>query len=190
MRIEPFSCVHPAPEHIGAYLGQGFGGDEGIRAGIKDKTLALDISRAFYLCAYCDGEHTWKMLVACMESEGDEACGAGVPSAAASRAGASPAQGSYQTEPQCVVYPSNIAIDIILGAATAAVPLYNVQNGAQQLVVWRISRAEALEALQAAFEGIQLSELTLPHKITMVGLVSEQGASMPALPAGLFAHKF
>lgn len=179
MRIEPFSCLRPEPEHIGTYLGQGFGSNEAIRAGLKDKTLTLDISRALYLCAYSDGTQTRKMLVACAEGE---------PSEAAS--GVTVGTNSYQTEPLRVVYPSNIAIDIILSAATGAVPLYNVQNGAQQLVVWRISRKEALEALQAAFEGIELPELELPYAITMVGLVAEQEASIPALPAGLFAHKF
>lgn len=168
MKIQAFSCLRPVPEHIGKVLGQEL---DSAQAGelLKNKVLTLDISRALYLCAYSDGAHTWQALYACLETEPN-----------------GEAKGAYQFEPQRLVYASNIAIDIILNAAAGAVPLYNVNNGAQQLVVWRISRAEAVEALQAAFESIPAPELSVPYGTTMVELVLD--ATMPALPAGLFAH--
>lgn len=168
MKIQAFSCLRPVPEHIGEVLGQKL---DSAQAGklLKNKVLTLDISRALYLCAYSDGAHTWQALYACLETEPN-----------------GEAKGAYQFEPQRLIYASNIAIDIILNAAAAAVPLYNVHNGAQQLVVWRISRPEAVEALQAAFSSVAIPALDTPYSTTMVELVAD--ATMPTLPTGLFTH--
>lgn len=176
MEILSFSCLRPDPEHIGDVLGTGFSSADAIRGYLKDKTLTLDISRALYLCAYSDEGTTWKSLVACTNTEAqqDPASTLGAP------------LGAYQTEPVRVSYATNIAIEMILSAATAAVPLYNVYNGKQQLVVWRISRQEAVDALQAAFASVAVEVPATPYKTTMVELV--ESADMPALPAGLFAH--
>lgn len=177
MELLSFSCLRPDPEHIGEVLGVSLNSPEVISEYLKSKVLTLDISRALYLCAYSDEKTTWKSLIACLNTEAiqNEAttdCGHKV--------------GSYQTEPVRICYTTNMAIDVILGAATAAVPLYNVSNGNQHLVVWRISRAEAVEALQAAFASVDADIPATPYKVTMVELVDS--ADMPALPAGLFAH--
>lgn len=173
MIIKPFSCIRPAPEHIGEILSLGDISDKSIAQAHKEQLLTLDISRALYLYAYSDGQRTWKSLIACMEAENE----------------ASPAHQHYQSTPVRVSFPSNIALDIILSAATGAVPLYNIQNGTQQIVVWRISRAEALGALEATFETLSpIGELALPYKRTVVALCDENNADMPAIPAGLFSH--
>lgn len=179
MQINPFSCVRPDPERVGEALSQGIFSDDAVRRALKAKILTLDISRAFYLVAYSDGTRTFKSLIACIETE---------PTASAATADAQEQPRAYQTEPTRVVYATNAAIEIILSAATAAVPLYNMSNGARQIVVWRISRAEAVEALQAAFESVELIAPETPYARTMVELLDTQSVLMPALPTGLFAH--
>lgn len=169
MNILSFSCLRPTPDHIGEVLGQDLAKEGLISEYLTKKLVTLDISRALYLCAYSDGMQTWTSLIACVETEPNGGT-----------------KGAYQTEPIRVSYVSNIAIDTILRAATAAVPLYNVHNGAQQLVVWRISRPEAVEALQAAFSSVAIPALDTPYSTTMVELVAD--ATMPTLPTGLFTH--
>lgn len=175
MEILSFSCLRPEPEHIGDVLGHTFTSNADISNYLKQKLVTLDISRALYLCAYSADSQTYTSLIACTKTEPNSAH-------AGSELG-------YQTAPVRVTYQSNMAIDIILSAATGAVPLYNVSNGSQQIVVWRISRTEAVEALQAAFASIEpLGLPATPYANTMVELVSSQNIAMPALPAGLFAH--
>lgn len=173
MNIHAFSCIRPNPDQIGEALSLGIACDSDVSSALVSKVLTLDISQALYLYAYSDGTHTWHALIACMEPDQAPA----------------PSTKRYQIEPVQVSYPSNLALDIILNAATGAVPLYNVQNGSQQIVVWRISRKEALEALEATFATLTATTTPeLPYARTLVALCSEDNLNMPAIPTGLFAH--
>lgn len=189
MQVKGFSCIRPVPDHIGEVLGRAstapFDGAV-ISLFLKEQLLVLDISRALYLVAYSTGEHTYQALMGCIEnscahSDSNTSKTTSTPAAASTS--------DYQSEPVRVVYPSSMALSIILGAATGAVPLYNIHNDASQLVVWRISRAEALEAIEAAFSTIETTLPELLYQHTMVELVDSTNACMPKLPKGLFSHK-
>ena len=54
-------------------------------------------------------------------------------------------------EPIVVEHSPSFALDVIVGAAQTATPLYNLSNGTEtQVVVWRVSRQDAVDAICAA----------------------------------------
>ncbi len=66
-------------------------------------------------------------------------------------------------EPVVVEYDPNYALDVIVSAAQSATPLYNLSNGSDlQVVVWRVSRADAVEAI-CAMLGSMEGKLTGGH---------------------------
>lgn len=113
-----------------------------------------------------------------------------------------------QDKPVVIAYPGNVAIDIILGAAKAATPLYALEGDAVRLVVWRVSRPEAVEALEAALSGTsgciaagqelastlsaRLGAVAGNAPLPLASLVSEAqlaGGTPLELPSGLFIRR-
>lgn len=59
-------------------------------------------------------------------------------------------------EPVVVEYEPSYALDVIVSAAQSATPLYNLSNGADlQVVVWRVSRTDAVEAICAMLGSME-----------------------------------
>ncbi len=59
-------------------------------------------------------------------------------------------------EPVVVEYEPNYALDVIVSAAQSATPLYNLSNGSDlQVVVWRVSRTDAVEAICAMLGSME-----------------------------------
>lgn len=113
-----------------------------------------------------------------------------------------------QDKPVVIAYPGNVAIDIILGAAKAATPLYALEGDAVRLVVWRVSRPEAVEALEAALAGTRgciaagqelasslsarLGAVAGNAPLPLASLVAEAqlaGGTPLELPSGLFIRR-
>lgn len=69
-----------------------------------------------------------------------------------------------QTSPALIAYPDNYAVDVIVGAAKAAEPLYDFtfEDGIRHRV-WRIAREAAHEALTATFATIPAGYIADGH---------------------------
>ena len=150
MQIQGFSCTRPQPEHIdqmrvcttAAEL------DGLVAAG----AYTSDVSRALYLVARRhDGVVTTGVACCCSAAELDAA--AIDADEAGARADEIEALGAH-TRPITIAYEGNRALDLILGAARSATPLYNLSSGSEQVVVWRMSRPEAIEAVTTTFAQI------------------------------------
>lgn len=68
-----------------------------------------------------------------------------------------------QTGPIFLAYRDDYALNVILGAASAAQPLYDFADDDVHETVWRISRAEAVEAIEAAFSTIDCAYIADGH---------------------------
>lgn len=69
-----------------------------------------------------------------------------------------------QTGPIFLTYRDNYAIDVLVGAASSATPLYDFTDaeGVRQ-TVWRVSRPAAVEALRATFSTIPCAYIADGH---------------------------
>lgn len=202
MRIAPISCIRPRRDHAAEALGQLTATDGQLDALVKDGPFELDVSRSLYLCELAESERSQTMLVCgCKLTELGGA--AANPERVAARAERLSVLGA-QDEPVVVSYAGNIALDIILGAAKSATPLYALKNGSRRLVVWRVSRPEAVEALIATFAtmdgiivaGQDLAEALVVHSgtdapLALAALVpaDQLAGTTLSLPRGLFIRK-
>lgn len=69
-----------------------------------------------------------------------------------------------QTGPIFLAYRDEMALDVIVGAASAATPLYDfTDDQGVRNTVWRIARPEAIEAIEATFEHIGCAYIADGH---------------------------
>lgn len=124
-----------------------------------------------------------------------------------------------QVHPVRLLHAGNFALDIILGAAKTATPLYALDGpSGQRLTVWRVSRPEAIDALKATYGTLGLSLATsadalvaeadialarehhaavktqgipAPSDIALAVLIpqNQAGADTFSIPAGLLMHR-
>lgn len=153
MQIQGFSCTRPQPERIAAMRPCSSAAELDTLVAAGDYTT--DVSRALYLVARRHaGVVTTGVACCCAASElAVPATGASDADVAA-RADEIEALGAH-ARPVTITYEGNMALDVILGAARAATPLYNLANGEECIAVWHMSRPEAIEAVTAAFAGIE-----------------------------------
>ncbi len=140
---------------------------------IGQELYTQDLGRSLYLVARRDGELVRRGIVCCGDVDelaalaedagvsGEAARADTEGEAVAEAAGISGeadavaverlrALGAH-AEPVVVEHSPNFALDVIVGAAQTATPLYNLSNGAEtQVVVWRVSRQDAVDAICAA----------------------------------------
>ena len=129
---------------------------------IGQELYTQDLGRSVYLVARRDGELVRRGIVCCGDvdelaalaeaagAEGEGVDDGGAEAAAVERLRALGAH----AEPIVVEHSPSFALDVIVGAAQTATPLYNLSNGAEtQVVVWRVSRQDAVDAICAALES-------------------------------------
>ena len=139
MQIQGFSCTRPQPEHMDQMRACATAAElDGL---VAAGAYTTDVSRALYLVAR---RHDDVVTTGAAAVDADEA---------AARADEIEALGAH-THPITIAYEGNRALDLILGAARSATPLYNLSNGSEQVVVWRMSRPEAIEAVTTMFAQI------------------------------------
>ena len=151
MQIQGFSCTRPQPEHMDAMRACATAAE--LDALVAADAYTTDVSRALYLVARRHSDAVTTGVVCCCsadELDGKIACEQVEEGAATARADELEALGAH-ARPITIAYEGNMALDLILGAARSATPLYNLSNGADQLVAWRMSRPEAIEAVTATF---------------------------------------
>lgn len=69
-----------------------------------------------------------------------------------------------QTGPIFLTYRDSIALDILVGAAKSATPLYDFADGeGVRNRMWRVARPDAVEALQAAFATVPCAYIADGH---------------------------
>lgn len=150
MQIQGFSCTRPQPEHMDQMRACATAAElDGL---VAAGAYTTDVSRALYLVARRhDGVVTTGVACCCSAVELDAT--AVDADEATARADEIEALGAH-TRPITIAYEGNRALDLILGAARSATPLYNLSNGSEQVVVWRMSRPEAIEAVTTTFAQI------------------------------------
>lgn len=135
---------------------------------VADGTFVTDASRAFYLYELAQGEHSQTGLVCCASV--DEYLDGTIkrhentrPEKERDRIAHIEALGA-QTGPIFLTYRDNLAADVIINAAKGATPLYDFTDdeGVRQRV-WRVSRPEAVEALEATFAAIPCAYIADGH---------------------------
>jgi hypothetical protein len=144
---------------------------------IGQELYTQDLGRSVYLVARRDGELVRRGIVCCGDVDElaalSEAAGAGdeADAAAAERLRALGAH----AEPIVVEHSPSFALDVIVSAAQTATPLYNLSNGTEtQVVVWRVSRQDAVDAICAALE---------PEPAKLAGVGEELAANTRAAAA-------
>lgn len=151
MQIQGFSCTRPQPEHISEMRACATAAE--LDALVASGAYTTDVSRALYLVARKHGGIVTTGVACCCSADelGEMIGDRDVDSAAVEeRARQIEALGAH-ARPVTIAYEGNMALDLILGAARSATPLYNLSNGSEQVVVWRMSRPEAIEAVTATF---------------------------------------
>ena len=69
-----------------------------------------------------------------------------------------------QTGPIFLAYRDSLALDVIVSAATSAQPLYDFEaDDGVRHTVWRVSRPDAVEAIEATFERIPCAYIADGH---------------------------
>lgn len=69
-----------------------------------------------------------------------------------------------QTGPIFLTYRDNVALDVVVGAAKTAAPIYDFTDGESVTNrVWRVGRPDAVEALQAAFATVPCAYIADGH---------------------------
>lgn len=236
MRVLPFPCTRPAPEHAAdvaalpydvfdraeaaAYV-QGrplsflnidrpetqFGPDEDMYAPevyekasellqgrIADHTFFQDASRSYYLYELSWQGRTQTGLVGVCSIDEYES---GVikrheltrEEKERDRIEHMRALG-YQTGPIFLTYRDQPVLDIIIGAAKSATPLYRFTDdeGVAQ-TVWEIKRPDAVEAIHAMFEQIPCAYIADGHHRTASAVKVGQAMREEAKAAGTFTGK-
>lgn len=230
MRVKPFSCVRPTPEHLDEALASAPETREDLDTAKAQGRYAIDAARALYLVELRDqAERSVTGVVCCCPVEalddGTLTCSSSLRPAdetlfraqvgvAATRMG----QLGAQDEPVTLVHPASFALDVIVCAAKTGTALCATERDGVRLTVWRVGRAEAVEALEATFEALpgaqvrdQASHLAAeaveecarrqratrpvstgrePYERFVAFLVPESQlwGPAPTLPRGLFMH--
>ena len=155
MHIQPFSCTRPQPDRLDAL--RPFASAAELDAAVAAGEYTCDVSRALYLVGHAVGGVATYGVVCCCSAD-ELGAGVALPEADADVVAAEAhhlgALGAHDA-PVTITYPGNIALNYILGAARTSTPLYNLQREGEQLVIWRVSRPEAVEAICATFEQIE-----------------------------------
>ncbi len=89
-------------------------------------------------------------------------------------------------EPIVCEYETSYALDVIVAAAQSATPLYNLSNGSEtQVVVWRVSREDAVDAIRATLATMACAptNLSAPVLKATKALADEARGSRPNLDA-------
>ncbi len=89
-------------------------------------------------------------------------------------------------EPIVCEYEASYALDVIVAAAQSATPLYNLSNGSEtQVVVWRVSREDAVDAIRATLAAVACAptNLSAPALKAAKALADEARESRPNLDA-------
>ena len=150
MQIQGFSCTRPQPEHMDQMRACATAAElDGL---VAAGAYTSDVSRALYLVARRHDDVVTTGVACCCSAAELDAAAVDADEAAA-RADEIEALGAH-TRPITIAYEGNRALDLILGAARSATPLYNLSNGSEQVVVWRMSRPEAIEAVTTTFAQI------------------------------------
>ena len=174
MQLKAFSCVRPQLNQAAEALGylscarQVAGTEAPLEGRLASELFMTDASRALYLCELRDlASRTVTGLVGCLGvsdiTSGHVTCTerlmptdvAAHQQAVAQVVSASEQLGA-QDEVATLAHPTSFALDVIVTAAKSATPLwkFETQDG-NELTVWRMSRPEALEALEATFASIE-----------------------------------
>lgn len=210
MDIKPLRCHRPRPEHVSDLMSVPLSAD----------ALADAAHSGWLLKEPEDCLYLWQQA-----SEGRRqigvVCGIGLPEVEAALDGAVPESGAIgtgpsqtlhddaargtQTSPLALAYPDNYALDVLVSAAHAAEPIYDLEvpEGIRQRI-WRVARPAALEAFEAAFTTVsgarpafggneplnEADEAALSGKTLMAFLVPEsQAAGFSPLPEGLLIQR-
>ena len=154
MQIQGFSCTRPQPEHMDAMRACATASE--LDALVADGSYTTDVSRALYLVARRHGGVVTTGVACCcaVDELGTGIALESTDESAAGKAARHMESLGAHDEPIVIAYEGNVALDLILGAARSATPLYNLANGDERVVVWRVSRPEAIEAVTATFARI------------------------------------
>ena len=167
MQVQAFSCARPLPEHMGRMCVPATSAE--LDALIAEGAYTQDLGRCLYLVARRDGELVRRGIVCCGEVDELAAMVAAIdglgnaPQVDESEDEDGPldtpgAEGSPEkaralgAHAEAVVceYEASYALDVIVAAAQSATPLYNLSNGSgTQVVIWRVSREDAVQAICA-----------------------------------------
>ena len=167
MQVQAFSCARPLPEHMGRMCVPATSAE--LDALIAEGAYTQDLGRCLYLVARRDGELVRRGIVCCGEVDELAAMVAAkdglgnAPQVDESEDEDGPldtpgAEGSPEKDralgahAEAVVceYEASYALDVIVAAAQSATPLYNLSNGSgTQVVIWRVSREDAVQAICA-----------------------------------------
>ena len=139
-----------------------------IRSKGYDGTLLKDQTPCFYLYRLQqDGRSQLGVVAACSVAEYEN----GTirrhenthPNKTADRVRHIQATGA-QTGPVLLAYPDNNVVDVIVGAARTADPLYDFvdERGVRQ-TVWRVARQAAVEAIEVAFSTVPCAYIADGH---------------------------
>lgn len=174
MHIQPFSCTRPEADHVSA--ARGFATAAELDAAVAAGDYTCDVSRALYLVAHAvNGEVTTGVACCFDASELGEvvSCEGVEEEGARAAADRLEALGAHDM-PVTIAYDGNVALTYILGAARSATPLYNLKRPGEQLVVWRVSRPEAVEAICATFAQIRGEVVAGAEQAAGAKLVAER----------------
>ena len=189
MQIQAFSSVRPDPMRMGEMC-------EPVTATELDALVASgaymqDLGRALYLVARRDGDAVRQGIACCcnageltglVAAAASEDAEAGITDTADTIAARMRSLGAHANA-VTLAYENNFAIQTIVAAAQTATPLYNLSNGAgTQVVVWRVSREDAVGAVVAAIgatEGVPTGDAAK----AAVAIAAEARAAKPNLDA-------
>ena len=167
MQVQAFSCARPLPEHMGRMCVPATSAE--LDALIAEGAYTQDLGRCLYLVARRDDELVRRGIVCCgevdelaamvatkdglgnapqVDESEDEDGPLDTPGSKGSLEKAR-ALGAHAEAVVCE-YETSYALDVIVAAAQSATPLYNLSNGSgTQVVVWRVSREDAVQAICA-----------------------------------------
>lgn len=165
MKVLPFPCVRPVPEHVDEVVAwpadalDGPAGADVLAAQQAGGALMYDPSRSYYVverattegvvtgvvgicttAAYEDGTIAWatEATETDVQARAESICSLGA-----------------QAVPVVAGYADQPVLDIIIGAAKGSTPLYAfISDDGARCTVWEVRRTDAVEALKAMFEQV------------------------------------
>lgn len=191
MQIQAFSSVRPDPTRMGEMCEPATTAE--LDALVASGAYMQDLGRALYLVARRDGDVVRQGIVCCCDAgeltglvaaAACEDAEAGIADAADSIAARMRSLGAHANA-VTLAYEDNFAIQTIIAAAQTATPLYNLSNGAgTQVVVWRVSREDAVGAIVAAIGATEVAPTgDLAAAKAAVAIAAEARAAKPSLDA-------
>ena len=191
MQVQAFSSVRPDPTRMGEMCEPATAAE--LDALVASGAYMQDLGRALYLVARRDGDAVRQGIACCCDASelteliaavASENAEAGITGAADSIAARMRSLGAHANA-VTLAYESNFAIQTIVSAAQTATPLYNLSNGAgTQVVVWRVSREDAVRAIVAAIGAAEVAPTgDLAVAKAAVAIAAEARAAKPNLDA-------